>query len=310
MKTLSRILLPAVVLCALASMASANILVNDTWLDGTRTDPASPIYAENNGITGNDADADGNLESAWFKGGAGTLAPTGSGGPLQGTGLAASSASWTTYFTSGSSLVTLSPYNQLKLTWTFNLVGVNANNASQNLHLGVANSTSAGRLAADGTPANGAYPGYAIWMNMGQTLGNGNPFQLRERTATATSFLNTTADWGTILGNGATSGNVGYTDGTTYTLEWTLTRNGSGGLIIDAKMSGTGLDGDGSAWVTVTDASPAGFSYDIFGIRPSNATSTAATFNTTLFKVEFIPEPSTFALLALGFLGLALRKRS
>ena len=46
-----------------------NILVNDGWLDGTRTDPASPGYAENNGVTGTDADADGNLESAWFGGG-------------------------------------------------------------------------------------------------------------------------------------------------------------------------------------------------------------------------------------------------
>ena len=56
-------------------------LVNDTWLDGTRTDPASPTYAENNGIFGGDADLDGNLESAWFRGGAGTFDPVGAGGP-------------------------------------------------------------------------------------------------------------------------------------------------------------------------------------------------------------------------------------
>jgi hypothetical protein len=34
-------------------------LVHDTWLDGTRTDPGSPTYAENNGVLGSDADHDG-----------------------------------------------------------------------------------------------------------------------------------------------------------------------------------------------------------------------------------------------------------
>ena len=50
----------------LALSSHANILVNDTWQDGTRTDPASPVYAENNGVVGTDADNDGDIESAWF----------------------------------------------------------------------------------------------------------------------------------------------------------------------------------------------------------------------------------------------------
>ena len=52
------------------------------WM-GTRTDPASPISSEN----GVDLDLDGDLESAWYRGGAGTdqafLEPVGPGGPLR-----------------------------------------------------------------------------------------------------------------------------------------------------------------------------------------------------------------------------------
>ena len=66
----------------------AAILVNDTWIDGTRTDPTAVNgYAENDGVAGTDADADGNLESAWFRGGNGTLGPVSAGGPLRGTDL-------------------------------------------------------------------------------------------------------------------------------------------------------------------------------------------------------------------------------
>ena len=43
----------------------------------TDSDPASPVYSEN----GVDADLDGDLESAWFQGGGGTLDPVAGGGP-------------------------------------------------------------------------------------------------------------------------------------------------------------------------------------------------------------------------------------
>src|SRR5688572_29820821 len=82
-----------------AGIAQAANLVNDTWRDDTDTDPAAPIYSE----AGVDSDADGDLESAWFQGGVGTLDPVVGGGPgplradLTGTG--GSSATWTTYFT-------------------------------------------------------------------------------------------------------------------------------------------------------------------------------------------------------------------
>jgi hypothetical protein len=54
------------VACALAftslycNPALAVLIVNDSWQDGTRTDPASPVYSEN----GVDSDADGNIASS------------------------------------------------------------------------------------------------------------------------------------------------------------------------------------------------------------------------------------------------------
>ena len=42
---------------------NAAIIVNDTWLDGTDDDPASPVYSE----YGVDSDSDGNLETPGTK---------------------------------------------------------------------------------------------------------------------------------------------------------------------------------------------------------------------------------------------------
>src|SRR5215213_8534682 len=104
----------ATVMGLLTLSGRASVLVNDTWLDGTDTDPASPVYSDN----GVDADLDGNLESVWYQGGVGTLDPVGAGGPLRGTLPAggASSASWTTHFTPESGQVTLAQGETLRVT--------------------------------------------------------------------------------------------------------------------------------------------------------------------------------------------------
>jgi hypothetical protein len=285
----------------LARSATAAVLVNDTWKDGTDTDPASPTYSE----LGTDSDADGDLESVWYQGGVGTLDPVGVGGPLRAdlTGTGGSSATWTTYFTPDGSEVNLANNgDNVRITWSFTLSGVNANNSSQNFRFGVVDSGA--KSTANGSLPSTTYNGYAVWGNMGQTLGNSNPFQLRERTAGSGNFLNTTGDFGNVLGNGATSGNAGFTAGTQYTLAWFMKRNGSS-LDIDVSIKGGNLDGDGTAQVTVNDPSPVSFKFDTFGLRPSGETTTASVFDTTLFRVETnVPEPATAGLL--GFAGLAL----
>jgi hypothetical protein len=295
----------------------AGVIVNDTWLDGTRTDPASPVFSEN----GTDSDADGNLESAWFRGGAGTLAPVWTGGPLRGTGFGGSSASWTTYFTPEGSEVNLANVgDQLKVTWSFTMTGVNATNTSRNLRLALVDSPSANRVTTEATPAAAAYTGYALFYNVGQTLGANS--QLLERIGNpGGGILSASGDWGTApastsaLATGGTSTNTGYVDATPYTLVMTLTHNAANGLDISAVMSGGNLNNSGNITINFTDTTPntngtaaSGFLFDTFALRPSSDATTATTIDTTLFKVEVIPEPASIALL--GVIGLALRRRS
>jgi hypothetical protein len=176
--------------------------------------------------------------------------------------------------------------------------------------MALARTPSDGRAASDVSPPNAAYTGYALFTNMGQTLGNSNPFALRERTGGSNPLLNNSSDWNTTLGNGATQNNHGYDSGTQYTLVWTITRNGAG-LDIAATMSGGTLNNSGTASVSVNDPNGNGFSFDTFGVRPSTSTTSATSFDTTLFKVEFnpVPEPASLALVGLGSIALVMVRR-
>jgi hypothetical protein len=292
------------------------IIVNDTWLDGTDTDPASPLYSE----FGVDSDLDNNLESVWYQGGVGSLDPIAAGGPERGnmTAGGASSASWTTYFTPEATPVSLlNAGDQMKLIWSFQLTNVNTSNTSQNFRLAVIDSPSASRISANGTPAAAAYTGYGTFANMGQTLGNANPFQLRERVVGSGDVLGTGGNWGANgvanagLANGATSGATGYVAGTLYTYTMTFTRTALGELQVDASMVGGLLNNTGTASVSVVDPSPNGFVFDTFQVRPSGATTTAELFDTTLFRVEFnpVPEPTSLSVLGLSAAALVMLRR-
>lgn len=294
--------------------SQAGTLVSNVWNFGTYTYPAVPTYSE----AGTDANSSGDLESSWFSGGSSTLGP--SVGHLVMTN-GATSATHTTYFTAEGSEVTLANAGDaLKVTWVFTPQGVNTSNTSQGFLLGIADSPSAARLTGNAAPPAEVYKGYAMFMNMGNTLKNSNPFQLREWvTGLNSDWLAHSSNWA-VDANGATSGNHGYDSATTYTYVMTLTRNAGvdtiggnadDGLDIVSTMTGGTLNNVGSATVSFTDTTPNSFTYDTFGLRPSAAASTATTFDTTLFQVEFIPEPSTLGLAAMG-LGLmiaAIRRR-
>jgi pectate lyase len=284
---MKHLLLAAVFIATATLCARAAILVNDTWLDGTRTDPASPVYSEN----GTDTDADGDLESVWYRGGSsGTLDPVGTGGPLRGSGFGAGSASWTTYFTPESSPVTLTGAgDQLKVTWVFTPTGVNASNTSQNFRMAVVDTPSDSRLTSDGSPGTAIYPGYGMFMNFGQLFNHSHPFQLMTRTNTSTALLSGSGAWKGVA-DGATRGNRGYDSGTQYTFVMTVTRNATNGLAVVATMTGGNINNSGVASNSYTDAPNNGsYSFDTFSLRPSDTNTTAEIFDTSLFKVEFIP---------------------
>lgn len=285
----------------------AATLVNDTWQDGDRNDPASPVYSE----YGVDGDLDGDIESAWYLGtaaGSGhTLSPVGPGGPLRGNLTAGSttSSSWTTYFTPEATPVTLADAgNKLKVTWVFTPNNVNALNSSQNFRLALVDTPSAARLATDAAPPDSTFVGYGMFMNMGATLGRSTPFSLMERSLlTSGNLLSSSGNWASLVDDGNTS-DIGYVSGTQYTFVMTATRTALGELALTASMTGGSLGNDGTLEVAYTDATPNSFTFDTLAIRPSGATTTAESFDTSLFRVELIPEPTTATLVGLGLLGL------
>ena len=277
-------------LTSLAASASATVLVNDTWKDSSRTDPASPTYSEN----GTDADADGNLESAWFRGGAGTISivtnPPSTDQLLLGTVEDASSSSWTTYFTPEANPVTLvGPGDQFKITWVFTPSVINASNTSQGLRIGIVDSPAA-RLTADGTPGTAAYAGYDVALNFGTMFNRNGALQLEERAApaTASAFLSASSSW-TSLGNVGTRGQEGFLSGSNYTFTFTATLVSGGALEVIASVSGANIGGTGFLSFTNTDATPNSLAFDTFGLRPSSGAVSATNFATRLFKVEYIP---------------------
>jgi Ig-like domain-containing protein/immunoglobulin I-set domain protein len=272
----------------LAVRSYAIVLVHDTWQDGTRTDPAQPVYSED----GTDSDNDGDLESAWYFTGSSGTSLTASPSNLVAT-VGTGSSSATTYFTTPSNPVTLSSAGDaLRITWVFTSSNVNASSTSSSgMRLAVVDSPT--RLTSDGSPGSAAYAGYAMFMNMATTLGSSTPFQLMERSAPGTSsaFLSASGSWSGLT-NGAKSGNTGYASGTQYTFVMMFTRNATNGLDIVATMTGGSLNNTGSASVSFSDTSPNTFIFDTFGIRPSDAADSASAFDTSLFEVEFIPGAS------------------
>ena len=290
-------------LCA-GSTAHSQVIVNDTWLDGNRNDPASPTYSE----YGADVDLDGDVESAWFRGGAGAFDPVGAGGPLRLTQGSTSSSSLTTYFTpEGSELTLAAPGSSLSLTWRFTVSGTIVANTGQGLRVALVDSPAASRVTGNSSPASAAYTGYGMFINMNPALSHSRPLELMERNVASGNLLSTGGDW---VGRGfdGVSGNVGYQAGETYTLTMTLTRTAAGEIDILARMAGGTLNGTGLMSVSYLDATPHGgsFSFDTFQFRPDGNDVAYDIIDTTLFRVELtqVPEPASSALVSVGLLGL------
>ncbi len=307
--------------CGLALNSRATVLINDTWQDGERaqpfttlTSPFTTTYSENG--TDQDTVPDGDLESAWFQGGGGGLVTT--PGHMVMTNLATGSTSFTTYIAPDATQLTLANTgDSLKVTWVFALPGAAAVvNSSQNMRFALASAPT--RITTDNNaPPDQATSGYALFTNMSTVTGRSTPFQLLRRTGLNGNFLATSGNWTSVanapgFGNNATG--YAYNTGALYTNIWQLTLLSGGSLEVKVSLAGDNLNGTGLVSITFTDAVPASLSYDTFGLRPSNSSTTAEKFDTSLFRVELtlVPEPSTLALAGIGLglmLGLVRRRR-
>jgi len=327
--------LVATAACALALSARAqgtNILVNDTWRAGNRltpgTYPQGPLtYAENNGVTATPINNDGDLSSAWFKAGSGNLAIVTNNPPITGpnileasTSSGGGSAHWYTYFTQPGTAVTLSypslVSQEMRLTWDFTPYGDVAQNSNLGLTLALGLTPNGTRSTNDMTLAKANYTNaFAAYINMGTTLGTTPALSIRKWTlAGSGSLAGTAANYGGSLAGAGAVFNQGYVDGTPYSFVMDLDMTAAG-LQVTETMSGGNLNGSGTLTATYLDTSFAGqsVSYDTFVIRPTSQAITASTFDTSLFQVIIIPEPSTVALVVMGLglaVGLIRRRRS
>lgn len=312
MKRCNYAVLLAAIVSIVATQTRADVLVNDTWLDGTRTDPGSPGYSE----YGTDGDLDGDFESAWFRSGTGSSTTMSPGHMVNAAG-AGGSMSLTTYFAPDASAVTLANIgDQLRLTWVFTPTGVTTTSTgNQDMRLAIVDSSA--RLAADGTPANGVYSGYGIFFNMrAGTLGNNSSFRVMEWAVAggANNLLSTAGAWAQDAAATSVAGTTpGYTSGNTYTLFWSITKTATGADIYQSITDSGGLlDGDGVLDLSYSDATAQPLSFDTFALRPQTPELSATSFDTTLFRVELtqVPEPTIAALIGVGLLGWAGGRRN
>ena len=275
-----------------AAPGRAALYIDDFWSDGTRTDPAAPVYSEN----GTDADADGSIESAWFTSSSGSLTATTSNLTLS---VGSGAVFALTYFTSNSvGPAQLNVGDTLTATIRLTFNGLAAAPGSAGFRIGLfdyADSTlSPKRVANDGSISgnnvlgNGVH-GYAVFQTMGTTFSGTSPMDLRVRTnMTDTALLGTSGAWKSLgTGPGSTNGFGGFANGINYTLQITLQRTGTNALSFT--VSWLNPTNDALLTTTVTDNSVTNFNFDAIALRPQKASDSASTVIFTEAMVEFTP---------------------
>jgi hypothetical protein len=297
MKLFSKTGLALAAVVGLGLSACAQVILDDTWADGTRNN--------------------GNLpwESAWFSSDSSGASLTAAPGSMTGA-IPTGSVLWTTFFAPAGSPVTLAVGDVLTAKVVFTPTVVGALNTSRGLRLGLYNFANGGtRMTADGystgsgTAAPGANVlGYMLNMNFGTTFGVDSPLQIMERTAVSSiNLMGASGDYTTLSSGPAGSLNApAFRDGVQYTLQFSVTRTGADSADVTTRFSGDGLD----ISHTATDSAGANAAFDAFAIRPSGSANVATSLVFSEFEVTVIPEPSAWATLAaLASVGFALWRR-
>ena len=297
MKQLSPSALVFAAVLAVALSARGQVLLNDTWADGTRNNQNLPT------------------ESAWFSSDSAGTSLTAAVGSMTGA-IPSGSVLWLTYYTAAGSPATLGLGQTLTTTIVFTPTGVGAENTSRGLRIGLYDFSGGTRVAADGystgtgTGAPGAgVTGYMLNMNFGSTFGVDAPLQIMERTAVSSiNLMGASGDYTTLSsGPAGRLGSAAFADGTQYALEFSVTRTAADSVDITTRFFGGALD----ISHTATDSSGANFAFDTFAIRPtgSAAVATSFTFSQIGVGVAVVPEPSTFVLAGLSLLAFGCARR-
>ena len=283
--TLASLLMPV--------MLSGQVLVNDSWADAGR----------NNGADPTDTDWWYSTSSSAIEVGANFLGLV-SGG--SGRGIHGTFASQT-----------LGIGDSLRATYTFTTPATVGTARDAGFRIGFFDTTGkpglAGDLNSSTASPNAIYNnlfGYMTDFDVGTGTEN---IAFRERSnASSGQLLSTTADYTTLSTGGSL---YSFAANTTYTGVLTITRTGAGSLDLTSTLF------QGATQLSTYTASDASASTTSFGMLAFHANSvtfgSVSTVNTPDNGIDFsnvqiellpVPEPSAFALLALGS-AIVLRRR-
>ena len=264
--------------------ARAQVIVDDTWADGARTDTVLPG------------------ETAWFAYSAAPFSDSTATltnyapGSMTGISNPTNSCTWLTYFTTNPATpVDLAVGETLKVTLVFipTNVAVFAGGTQYGLRIGLFDFADGGtRATADGyfvggTTGSGTnVAGYLLNQSCYTAFPVDGPMQFWTRTNLPNGNL--MGALANVYGQVGTNGPAGYSNapgfvsGMQYTLEFSAARTASNSVTLSTKITGTNLD----LYNSVTDTNYSYHRFDCFAVRTGNATNTAASFTFTEFRVE------------------------
>lgn len=277
-------------------VASAAILLNDTFADGTRTDTSLPTES-----------------AVWVSHAADTVVTPGSVAFTQGTG---SKKLWTHYATDGAE-VDLAVGDKLIATIDFTPRGALFANTSRGFRFGLFNDPTDAQLMSDTNSDDGGgrwtdSSGYAVLFapNSG---GPGTSAQVGKRTGVG-SLLGSTGLY--TLSSGGTP--IVNTLDTKYTLTLELERAATSVMNVSFSIADAG--GIISSHSVIDDptgaaalgAAPISTKFEQLFFRFSTAATTSNIVDINRIKVEHvaaIPEPATAAIALVGAAALLRRRR-
>jgi pectate lyase len=275
-----QILLVLVVWLRLATVVQANVLLEDTWADGTRTNQNLPT------------------DSAWWFSHSATTAQTNSMFvPILSNN---SAVLGVTYFTDGiTNPVRLGVGETLTVSVNLVLSNLPPQNTLLGFRMGAFNfagsSLSPKRVSADGF-SNGSQgsgvQGYALFQNMGTTFNDPAPVHIMKRTDPSnSSLLGSSAAW-TEVGLPLfvqTNGFPGFTNGLEYVWQMTVQRTATTAMAISTLWSNTASGATIS--FSAVDNSATNFSFDGIALRPLNTNTAAAGYTFKEARVDYAALP-------------------
>lgn len=289
----------AALLLVPSAPAQTNVIMNDDFSDGSRTN--TPINSTNSYWQ---AQTTANMNG---------VAAAPSVGPVIITNASASSRFFMAYFTTNSNepsfagntnAVDLNVGQMIKSTLVFTPTNIPAAHANSQygLRFGLFNLTDGGGRTnrdanvyntSSGTVAGTNVLGYFIELNFLTTFNSETPMQFFARTNTdsnGNNLLSTASTNINKLGSGPTidtNAVAGFVSGTTYTLEMSVARYASSN-VFKARIAGGPL----SLEQEFADTNSVVHRFDSFGIRANRLEDCCEIMAISQFKVETMPVPS------------------